>query len=137
MSMADFNQQVITEFRENRGLVGGMFQGAPLLLLHHVGAKSGAERVTPLVYLVDEERYVIFASKAGSPENPAWFHNLMAHPQTEIEVASERVRVVASLATPDERQRLFDAQVQAMPQFAEYQAKTKRQIPVVLLTPVG
>jgi deazaflavin-dependent oxidoreductase (nitroreductase family) len=135
MSMADFNSQVINEFRENGGTVGGMFEGRPMILVHHVGARSGEERVTPLVYLADGDRYVIFASKAGAPENPSWYHNLKAHPETRVEVGDETIEVTAAEATGEERQRLFDAQVAVQPQFGEYQAKTERQIPVIVLTP--
>jgi deazaflavin-dependent oxidoreductase (nitroreductase family) len=137
MSTPDFNQQVITEFHENAGVVGGMFDGMPILLLHHVGAKSGAARIAPLVYLPDGDRYVVFASKGGAPEHPSWFHNLNAHPQTKVEVGTEVVEVVASEATEDERARLYTAQVEVSPQFGEYQSKTTRQIPVVVLTPTG
>jgi deazaflavin-dependent oxidoreductase (nitroreductase family) len=133
--MTDFNQQVISEFRENEGKVGGMFEGRPLLLLHHVGARSGAARIAPLVYLSDGEDYVIFASKGGAPENPAWFHNLKAHPQTTIEVGAETLSVNASEATGQERDRLWAALVATQPQFAEYESKTTRRIPVVVLTP--
>jgi deazaflavin-dependent oxidoreductase (nitroreductase family) len=137
MSMADFNQQVITEFRENDGKVGGMFDGMPLLLLHHVGAKSGTARIAPLVYMPDGDRYLIFASKAGAPENPSWFHNVLAHPETEIEVGSDTVPVVASEVSGDERDRLYAQQMEVAPQFGEYQSKTTRKIPVVALTPRG
>jgi deazaflavin-dependent oxidoreductase (nitroreductase family) len=135
MSMVDFNTQVINEFRENAGKVGGPFAGAPLLLLHHRGAKSATERVTPLVYLADGERYLIFASKGGAPENPAWYHNLKAHPETEIEVGAERIAVSAQELTGEERDRLYERQAAAMPNFKEYQDKTSRKIPVVALTP--
>jgi deazaflavin-dependent oxidoreductase (nitroreductase family) len=137
MSMADFNKQVITEFHENAGVVGGMFEGMPILLLHHVGAKSGTARIAPLVYLADGERYVIFASKGGAPEHPSWYHNLKANPETKLEVGTEVIDVVASEATGDERDRLYSTQSEVAPQFAEYQAKTTRQIPVVVLTPAG
>jgi deazaflavin-dependent oxidoreductase (nitroreductase family) len=137
MSMADFNQQVIDEFRENDGVVGGMFDGKPVLLLHHVGAKSGTARVTPVMYLPDGDRYVIFASKGGAPENPSWFHNLKAYPRTKVEVGAEVVEVVAREASGDERDRLYRSQVEVAPQFGEYQSKTTRQIPVVVLTPAG
>jgi deazaflavin-dependent oxidoreductase (nitroreductase family) len=133
--MRDFNEQVITEFRANAGRLSGMFDGIPILLLHHVGAKSGARRVAPLAYLLDGDRYLIFASKAGSDENPAWFHNLKAHPQTEIETGDRTVSVVAEQVTGEERDHLYARQVAAMPQFGEYQAKTERKIPVVSLTP--
>lgn len=131
----DFNAQIIDEFRANEGRVGGAFAGSTLLLLHHTGAKSGTQRVTPLVYLRDGERYVIFASKAGAPTNPAWYHNLKAHPDTEIEVGTETLAVHATEATGDERERLFDAQTKISPQFGEYQRKTDRLIPVIVLTP--
>ena len=138
MAEQDFNSQVIDEFRANDGKVGGMFKGAPLLLLHHTGAKSGQERVAPLVYLDDDGRYVIFASKAGAPTNPAWYHNLLAHPETSIEVGSETVPVVAGEVTGEGRQRLFDVQVQRNPGFADYQEKAgDRVIPVIALTATG
>ena len=135
MSAVDFNTQVINEFRANDGRVGGPFEGAPLLLLHHRGAKSGVERVTPLVYLADGERHLIFASKGGTPENPAWFHNLKAHPDTTIEVGSETIAVTAQELTGEERDRLYERQATLMPNFREYQEKTSRKIPVVALTP--
>jgi len=134
---ADFNAQIIEEFRASGGKVGGMFEGAQLLLLHHTGAKSGVRRVTPLVYLRDGDSYAIFASKAGAPENPAWFHNLKASPATSIEVGSDTIDVVAREATGEERDRLFNAQVDVSPQFGEYQRKTSRAIPVIVLTPAG
>ena len=133
--MPDWNDQVIEEFRANGGKVGGMFEGAPLILVHHVGAKSGTARVAPLVYLRDGDRYVIFASKGGAPENPAWYYNLLAHPETEVEVGSDTVAVRAVEATAPERDRLYDAQVAAQPQFGEYRDKTSRQIPVIVLEP--
>jgi deazaflavin-dependent oxidoreductase (nitroreductase family) len=137
MSMADFNTQVINEFRENSGQVGGMFESMPLLLLHHVGAKSGADRVSPVAYLKDGDSYAIFASKAGAPENPAWYHNLLAHPETRIELGDETIEVVAHVADGEERDRIYAEQASRLPQFAEYEQKTTRKIPVVLLTPKG
>jgi deazaflavin-dependent oxidoreductase (nitroreductase family) len=134
-SPADFNAKVIDEFRANGGRVGGMFEGTPLLLLHHVGAKSGQARVNPVAYSMDGERYVIFASKGGAPTNPGWYHNLLTNPQTTIEVDTETINVVASEATGEERDRLFGSQTERSPQFAEYQAKTSRLIPVIILTP--
>jgi deazaflavin-dependent oxidoreductase (nitroreductase family) len=132
----DFNTQVIDEFRINDGQVGGMFADMSLLLLHHVGAKSGAERIVPLAYLADGNRYVIFASKAGAPTNPAWYHNLKAHPETTIEIGTDTITVVADEATGDERDRLYQAQVQRSPQFGGYQEKTGgRIIPAIVLTP--
>jgi deazaflavin-dependent oxidoreductase (nitroreductase family) len=137
MSTADFNTQVITEFRDNGGHVGGMFESMPLLLLHHVGAKSGADRVSPVAYLEDGSRYAIFASKAGAPENPAWYHNLMAHPETRIELGGETIEVIASEAQGEERDRIYAEQKSRLPQFGDYETKTTRKIPVVLLTPKG
>lgn len=137
MSMADFNTQVINEFRENAGRVGGMFESMPLLLLHHKGAKSGADRVAPLAYLEDDGRYAVFASKAGAPDHPAWYHNLMAHPEARIEVGDETIEVIASEAPGEERDRIYAEQAARVPQFGEYEQKTTRKIPVVLLTPRG
>lgn len=134
-SPADFNAQIIEEFRANGGNVGGMFEGMPLLLVHHVGAKSGQARVNPVAYSKDGERYIIYASKGGAPTHPGWYHNLMAHPQTKVEVGTETVDVVASEAQGEERDRLFKAQAERVPQFAEYQEKTERRIPVIILTP--
>jgi deazaflavin-dependent oxidoreductase (nitroreductase family) len=134
-SPADFNAQIIEEFRANEGRVGGMFEGAPMLLLHHVGAKSGTPRVNPLMYQGDDGRYVIFASKGGAPSNPDWFYNLKANPNTSIELGTEEIGVLAEEATGEERDRLFTRQKELAPQFAEYEQKTDRAIPVVILTP--
>ena len=132
---ADFNDGVIAEFRANGGAVGGMFEGKPLILVHNVGAKSGKEYVTPLVYLDDGGRYVIFASKGGAPEHPGWFHNLKANPEVTVEVGDDKFDAVAEEITGDERERLYRIQVEQQPQFAEYEQKTDRKIPVVALTP--
>jgi len=137
MSTSDFNSQVIAEFRANDGVVGGMFAGAPILLLHHTGAKSNRSYVTPLVYRKDGGDYVIFASKAGAPTNPDWYHNLKAHPEVTIEVGSATVPVAASEAEGDRRERLYAEQVDDMPTFGDYQAKAGRLIPVIVLTPSG
>jgi deazaflavin-dependent oxidoreductase (nitroreductase family) len=137
MSTADFNTQVINEFRENGGQVGGMFESMPLLLLHHTGAKSGTDRVTPLAYLEDDGRYAVFASKAGAPEHPSWYHNLIAHPETRVEIGGETIEVTAHVADTEERDRIYTEQVSRLPQFGEYEQKTTRKIPVVLLTPKG
>jgi deazaflavin-dependent oxidoreductase (nitroreductase family) len=134
-SPADFNAQVIEEFRANHGRVGGMFESMPILLVHHVGARSGQDRVNPVAYLQEGDRYVIFASKAGAPTNPDWYHNLMAHPDVSVEVGDDTIDVTASEAQGDERARLFNIQAERTPQFAEYQANTERQIPVIVLTP--
>jgi deazaflavin-dependent oxidoreductase (nitroreductase family) len=131
----DFNSQVIEDFRAKGGKPGGMFEQMPLLLLHNVGAKSGTQFITPLAYLADGDRYVIFASKAGAPNNPGWFHNLKAGPKVTIEVGTETLAAVAEEATGEERDRLYRIQEEQVPQFAEYAQKTDRQIPVIVLTP--
>lgn len=134
-SPADFNARIIEEFHANAGRVGGMFEGSPLLLLHHTGAKSGKSRINPLAYQGDNGRYVVFASKAGAPTNPDWYHNLKAHPNVTIEVGTDRIDVVASEATGAERERLYRTQAERIPQFAEYEQRTERVIPVIVLTP--
>jgi deazaflavin-dependent oxidoreductase (nitroreductase family) len=134
-SPADFNAQIIDEFHANQGRVGGMFEGMSLLLLHHVGAKSGQSRINPLVYQSDAGRYVVFASKGGAPTNPDWYHNLSAQPSVTIEVGTDTIDVVASEATGEERERLYRTQAERAPQFAEYQNQTERVIPVIVLTP--
>jgi deazaflavin-dependent oxidoreductase (nitroreductase family) len=134
-SPADFNEQIIEEFHANQGRVGGMFEGLPLLLLHHTGAKSGKSRINPLAYQADDGRYVVFASKGGAPTNPDWYHNLKAHPDVKVEVGTDTLDVVASEASGDERERLFRTQAERVPQFAEYEQKAGRVIPVMVLTP--
>jgi deazaflavin-dependent oxidoreductase (nitroreductase family) len=137
-SPTDFNAKIIDEFHANEGRVGGMFDGMPLLLLHHTGAKSGKSRVNPLAYQGDNGRYVIFASKAGAPTNPDWYHNLKAHPHVKIEVGTETIDVLASEATGEERERLFRTQIERVPQFAEYEKQTGgRVISVIVLTPTA
>lgn len=139
MDHAEFNRSVIEEFRANAGRVGGPFEGAPLLLLHHIGARTGTERVTPLMCRREGDTWVIFASKAGAPTHPAWFHNLLAHPDVEIEVPGEdgvvTLPVRARVATGEERERIWNAQKAEFPQFAEYEAATDRVIPVIVLEP--
>lgn len=129
----DFNQRIIAEFRANGGAVGGPFAGAPMLLLTTTGAKSGQRRTTPLVYLPDGDRFIIFASKGGAPTHPAWYHNLMAHPGVTVEVGVETIPVTAAVVTGEQRDRLYARQAKARPAFAEYEAKTTRRIPVVAL----
>jgi deazaflavin-dependent oxidoreductase (nitroreductase family) len=133
--MNDFNAGVIEEFRAGGGKAGGMFEGKPLLLLHNVGAKSGTEFVTPLVYLPEGVDYVIFASKGGAPNNPGWYHNLKAGPDVSIEVGTEKLDVTATEATGEERDRLYGIQKEQQPQFAEYEQNTDRTIPVIVLSP--
>jgi len=131
----DFNRQIIDEFHANEGRVGGMFEGMPLLLLHHTGAKSGTARVNPLAYAREDDSYVIFASKGGAPTNPDWYYNLRAHPEVAIEVGADTIDVLAREATGDERDRLFNEQAARVAQFGEYQQKAGRTIPVMVLTP--
>jgi deazaflavin-dependent oxidoreductase (nitroreductase family) len=136
-SAADFNAKVIDEFRANAGRVGDMFENMPLLLLHHTGAKTGQARVNPLAYLADDGRYVIFASKGGAPEHPAWYRNLKAQPDVQIEVGTDTIDVHAVEADGEQRDRLFRAQAERLPQFGEYEQKTDRVIPVIVLKPVA
>ncbi len=135
MSVAaeDPNQAVIQEFRANQGRVGGGFAGAPLLLLHTRGARSGAERVHPVMYLELAGRTFVFASKAGADSNPDWYHNLLAHPEVEVELGGTTRSARAVPVTGAERDRIYAEQVQRFPGFGEYQAKTTRVIPVVEL----
>lgn len=132
--MSDFNQDTIEEFRTNDGRVGGMFEGKPLLLLHNVGAKSGTERVCPLMYQAVEGGYAVFASKGGADTNPHWFYNLRSNPGIKVEVGTAMVAVTARVAQGDEHDRIWSKQKQDWPQFAEYEEKTARSgIPVVVL----
>ena len=132
--MSDWNAGIIEEFRTNEGNVGGMFEGAPLLLLHHVGARTGAEHLSPLMYQAVDDGYAVFASKAGADSNPHWYHNLKANPQTKVEVGTGIVAVVARVAEGEEHDRIWSKQKQDRPQFAEYERKTARDtIPVVVL----
>lgn len=131
----DWNKGIIEEFRANGGKVGGQFEGAPLLLLHSTGAKSGQARVNPIMYLADGDNYVVFASKAGAPTSPDWYHNLIANPRASVEVGDATVNVVAKVAEGDTRERLWSTQKELYPGFAEYEAKTTRLIPVVMLEP--
>jgi deazaflavin-dependent oxidoreductase (nitroreductase family) len=133
----DFNGKVIEEFRANGGRVGGPFQDADVLLLHHTGARSGAERLTPLMYQPVGQGYAIFASKAGGPTNPDWYHNLVANPGATIEVGTGTVKVTARVAEPTEREVIYARQKERAPQFAQYEVEAvPRRIPVVVLDPV-
>lgn len=136
MAMSDpneFNRGVIAEFRANAGKVGGPFEGAPMILLTHTGAKSGKEYTTPLVYSRDGDAVVIIASKAGAPDDPQWFRNLVANPDVTVEIGADRFAARARVAEGAERDRLYDAQAELMPNFKEYAEKTTRRIPVVVL----
>jgi deazaflavin-dependent oxidoreductase (nitroreductase family) len=129
----DFNTQIIEEFRANDGVVGGPFEGATLLLLTTTGAKSGKSRIAPMMYRTEGERMFVFASKAGAPTNPDWYHNLVADPEVTVEAGAERFGARATVVQGTERDRIYAAQAAEYPGFAEYQQKTDRIIPVVAL----
>jgi len=136
--MSDWNSQVIEEFRANDGKVGGNFAGAPMLLLHTTGAKSGLERVNPMMYQdLGDGRIAVFASKAGADSDPDWYRNLVANPAVEAEVGTDTKAFTARTAPVDEREPIWAKQKQDYPGFAEYEAKTTRVIPVVILEPAG
>jgi deazaflavin-dependent oxidoreductase (nitroreductase family) len=127
------NDAVITEFRESGGKAGGVFEGKPLVLVHHTGAKSGIERIAPLVPLLDDGRIYVFASKGGADTHPDWYRNLVAHPDITVELGTETFAATARVLDGDERAAVYAKQVAAEPQFGEYQRKTERLIPVVEL----
>lgn len=129
----EWNQQVIKEFRTKGGRAEGMLKGMPLLLLHHIGAKTQTRRISPLVYLAVAGGYAIFASKGGHPTNPDWYHNLLSNPETEVEVGEEAVPVRARITEGAERERIWTRQKELYTNFADYEAKTSRQIPVIVL----
>ena len=130
----DFNQGVIDEFRANAGMVGGYFEGRNMVLVHHQGAKSGKQYVSPLVYQrLDDGKMAIFASKGGAPENPAWYHNVVANPNVTVEIGTETFDVRARVADGEERNRIWEQQKVDVPGFADYENKTTRSIPVVIL----
>lgn len=131
--MDDFNQMVMDDFRANGGNCTGDFTGVPMVIVHHTGAKSGKVRHTPLCYLPNGDDVVIFASMGGAPTNPAWYHNLVTNPETEIELGTEIVPVRVREAEGAERDELFERQKRAMPPFVEYEAATTRVIPVLVL----
>jgi deazaflavin-dependent oxidoreductase (nitroreductase family) len=131
--MSDWNDKVIAEFRANEGKVGGQFEGAPLLLLHSTGARSGQERVNPMMYQAVGNGFAVFASKAGADTNPDWYHNLRAHPDARIEVGTETIEVTARVLDAEERQPIWEEQKARYPGFADYETKTDRVIPVVML----
>ena len=131
--MSDWNVQIIEEFRANEGRVGGQFDGAPLLLLHTVGAKTGHARVNPMMYLDLDGRRFVFASKAGADTDPDWYRNLVAHPEVKLEVGTETYTAQAKPVDRAERDSIYAQQASRYPGFAEYAAKTTRVIPVVEL----
>ena len=136
--MSDWNDKIIAEFRANEGRVGGGFAGAPMVLLHHTGKKTGASYVTPLVFYpdpTDENTIYVFASAAGAPKDPQWFGNIVAAGHTSVEVGTETYDVRVETLSGEERERIYAAQTEIMPGFGEYAEKTEgiRVIPVVAL----
>ncbi len=132
--MNDYNRRLIEEFRANGGKVGGMWEGTPLLLLTTRGAKSGQRRTTPMGYMPEGDRLIVFASSGGAPTHPDWYHNLVAHPQVTVEVGTETFNAIAVVAEDEERDRLWTKGVALYPDLAEHQAKTARQFPVIALS---
>jgi deazaflavin-dependent oxidoreductase (nitroreductase family) len=129
-----YNRSVVEEFRANGGKLGGRLEHMPILLLTTIGAKSGQPRVTPLGYLTDGDRLLIFASDLGAPRHPAWYHNLLAHPEVTVEVGSETFQAIARVVEGEERERLWAKALIPFPFIADHQAKTTRQIPLIVLT---
>jgi deazaflavin-dependent oxidoreductase (nitroreductase family) len=129
----DYNQRLIEEFRADRSSNGGAFKDRPLLLLTTTGARSGQRRATPMMYVPDGERLLVIASNAGAPTHPAWYHNLVAHPQATVEVGKETYDATAIVTEGAERQRVWTRIVEQYPFFADHQAKITRQIPVIAL----
>jgi deazaflavin-dependent oxidoreductase (nitroreductase family) len=136
VNVNDWNAQTIEAFRANGGKVGGQFEGAPMLLLTTTGAKSGQKRVNPMMYLAEGDAIYVFASKAGAPSNPDWYHNLVANPRVTVERGTETYEAIATPVTGAERDRIYAIQAERYPGFAEYQEKTTRTIPVVSLARV-
>jgi deazaflavin-dependent oxidoreductase (nitroreductase family) len=130
----DFNRRIIEEFRANGGKVGGQFEGAPMLLLHTTGAKSGEERVNPLVYQQVGEELAVFGSRGGAPTHPDWYRNILAEPSVTVEVGTETVPMQARITSGEERDRIWEQQKAIAPGFAEYEKTANREIPVVLLS---
>jgi deazaflavin-dependent oxidoreductase (nitroreductase family) len=135
--MNEWNRQIIEEFRANAGVVGGPMAGIPVLLLHNRGAKSGEARINPLVYQPLEDGYAIFGSMGGAPKNPAWFHNLLAKPEVDVEIGTRTEKVVARVVSGEERARIWERQKAEVPQFADYEQRTDREIPVIVLEPAA
>ena len=132
----DRNRGIIDEFRANNGKVGGRFEGKTLLLLHTTGARSGQERVNPVAYVRDGEKYVVIASKGGAPTNPDWYYNILARRVLTVEVGTETFQVYAKVAKEPERTHLFNRMVESFPGFDDYRRRTDRELPVIILNPV-
>jgi deazaflavin-dependent oxidoreductase (nitroreductase family) len=138
--MSDWNDKIINEFRENNGVVGGPFAGAHLLLLTTIGAKSGEKRVSPMMYFPDGRDRIVVASKGGAPEHPGWYHNLLAQPAVHVEASVdggiEEYDAVASPMPEEKRAPKYEEIGTVAPGFAEYQTKTDRKIPLIVLSRV-
>lgn len=132
--VSDWNKEIVEEFRGNKGIVGGRFEGKPVLLMTTTGAKSGQHRINPAMYLGEGERIMVFATKGGAPTNPDWYHNLVANPLVTVEVGEETFEATAAILAGEERDRVYARQAELYPQFKEYEEKTTRTIPVVELT---
>jgi len=133
--MNEWNRRTIEEFRANKGKVGGMWEGRPLLLLMTTGAKSGQPRTTPVMYMREGGHLYIFASRGGAPTNPDWYHNLLAHPDVTVEIGDEQFHTIAQPVTGEERDKIYAKWAEMYPQFREYQERTTRKIPVIELEP--
>ena len=131
--MPDWNEKIIDEFHENDGRVGGPFEGATLLLLHSKGRKSGKPRVNPLAYQALGDDFAVFGSKGGAPTHPEWYRNVLANPDVEVEVGTQSYKAKAREAVGEERERIWTKQKELMPGFADYEKKTSREIPVIIL----
>ena len=129
----EFNAGIIEEFRSNEGLLGGMFEGNPVLILHTTGARSGIARISPLMYLDFEDRLFVFASKAGADSHPDWYHNVKANPDVSIELGSDTHDKTATELDRSERDRIYSEQAARYEQFGQYEAGTDRVIPVIEL----
>jgi deazaflavin-dependent oxidoreductase (nitroreductase family) len=135
--MPDWNEKIIEEFRTNEGRVGGPFEGSPILLLHHRGARTGTERVNPLVYQpLSDDAVAVFASKGGAPTHPDWYFNLKTNPKVTAEIGTDKIEAKARVAEGDERERIWTEQKKLMPAFADYEKGTTREIPVIILEKV-
>ena len=131
--VSERNRAVIEEFRKNAGKMVGSWEGRPLLLLTTTGAKTGQQRITPVMYLPDRDRLLVFASRGGAPTSPGWYHNLLAHPDVTVEAGAETFDATAEVLTGVERDRLYQRQAELYPIFGEYQRRTSRKVPVIAL----
>ena len=129
----DWNRQTVEEFRANKGQVGGVWEGKPLLLLTTTGAKSGQRHTNPVMYLREGDRLFVFASRGGGPINPSWYYNLLAHPEVTVEIGDQTAQAIAKPVTGPEHDSIYARWAQQYPQFREYQEQTSRSIPVIEL----